>query len=200
MISKTAIIYPNVELGINCTIEDFCILGCGGPEKTIIGDNATIRAYTIIYHGNVIGNNFCTGNKTNIREFNNIGHDVSIGTLSVIEHHICIGNKVRIHSQAFIPEYSVLEEGCWIGPNVVLTNAKYPNSPNAKQELKTLCVMSKAVIGANSTILPGVTLGKKCVVGAGSVVTKNVVAGDIVVGNPAKVINNIDKVRIYDLV
>ena len=83
----------------------------------------------MIYAGNVIGRNFQTGNKVNIRESNRIGDNVSVGTLSVIEHHVEIGDSVRIHTQAFIPEYSVLEEGCWIGPNVVLTNAKYPAVP-----------------------------------------------------------------------
>ena len=80
----------------------------------------------MIYAGNVIGRNFQTGNKVNIRESNRIGDNVSVGTLSVIEHHVEIGNNVRIHTQVFIPEFSVLEDGCWIGPNVVFTNAKYP--------------------------------------------------------------------------
>ena len=48
---------------------------------------------------------------------------VSVGTLSVVEHHVKIANNVRIHTQVFVPEFSVLEEGCWLGPNVVLTNA-----------------------------------------------------------------------------
>ena len=130
MISPTAIIHPNVTLGKNCHIEDFCIVGvpprgCApGELATIIGDNAVIRSHTVIYAGNRIGDNFQTGNKVNIREENQIGDDVSIGTLSVVEHHVEIEKGVRIHSQAFIPEYCVLEEGCWIGPQVVLTNAK----------------------------------------------------------------------------
>ena len=53
----------------------------------------------------------------------------------MIEHHVEIADNVRIHTQAFIPEFSVLEEGCWIGPNVVLTNAKYPLSPGVKDQL-----------------------------------------------------------------
>ena len=80
----------------------------------------------MIYAGNVIGRNFQTGNKVNIRESNRIGDDVSVGTLSVIEHHVEIGNHVRIHTPVFVPEFSVLEEGCWLGPHVVLTNAQLP--------------------------------------------------------------------------
>jgi acetyltransferase-like isoleucine patch superfamily enzyme len=124
----------------------------------------------------------------NIRELNEIGDDVSVGTLSVIEHHVTIGNNVRIHSQVFIPEYSVIEDGAWLGPNVVLTNAKYPASPEAKANLKGPLIMAKARIGANATILPGVTIGRNALVGAGSVVVKDVPEGAVVAGNPARVI------------
>ena len=199
MISKTAIIHPGVKLGEYCLIEDFVIIGAfpkgsvQGELETVIGDNAIIRSHTVIYAGNRIGNNFQTGNKANIRELNEIGDDVSIGTLSVIEHHIKIGHGVRIHSQAFIPEYCILEEGCWIGPNVVLTNAKYPNSPTAKAKLAGVHIMKNAIIGANSTLLPGVIIGSWAVIGAGSVVTGNVNESSVVTGNPAHFIKTTDQ-------
>ena len=198
MLSNKAIIYPNVKLGNNCTLEDFVIIGASpkgykdGDLETVIGDNAVIRSHTVIYAGNIIGNNFQTGNKANIRELNKIGDNVSIGTLSVVEHHVKIGNSVRIHSQAFIPEFTVLEEDCWIGPNVVITNAKYPKSPTVKADLEGGHIMKGAIIGANSTLLPGIKIGEYALVGAGSVVTKNVSAWMVIAGNPAKIINQID--------
>jgi len=197
MISKKAIIYQNVKIGKNCIIEDFVIIGApprgykDGDLKTVIGDNAIIRSYTVIYADNAIGDNFQTGNKANIRESNEIGNNVSIGTLSVVEHHVRMGNSVRIHSQAFIPEYTILEDECWIGPNVVITNAKYPKSINVKTKLKGVHVMRFAIIGANSTLLPGVKVGEHALVGAGSVVTKDVLRMCVVAGNPARVINKI---------
>jgi acetyltransferase-like isoleucine patch superfamily enzyme len=197
MISKTAIIYPNVSLGKGCVVEDFVIIGAPqkgykpGELKTIIGDNAIIRSHTVIYAGNRIGNNFHTGNKANIRELNEIGDDVSIGTLSVIEHHVKIGNKARIHTQVFIPEYTILEEESWIGPNVVITNTKYPKAPDAKNEMKGAYVKKFAIVGANSTLLPAVVIGEHSLVGAGSVVTKDVADRTVVAGNPAVVIKNI---------
>jgi acetyltransferase-like isoleucine patch superfamily enzyme len=199
MISKTAIIHPGVRLGKGCVIEDFVIIGtppkgsAPGENETVIGDNAIIRSHTVIYAGNKIGNNFQTGNKANIRELNEIGDDVSIGTLSVIEHHVKIANGVRIHSQTFIPEYTILENECWIGPNVVLTNAKYPLSQDVKKDLKGPIIMKQAKIGANSTILPGITIGENALVGAGSVVTKDVIDNIVVAGNPARVIGDISK-------
>jgi acetyltransferase-like isoleucine patch superfamily enzyme len=187
-------IYSNVDLGTGFTIEDYSLLGvpprgtADGDLKTVIGANAVIRSHTVIYAGNRIGVNFQTGNKVNIRELNEIGDNVSVGTLSVVEHHVKIGNGVRIHTQAFIPEFTVLEDDVWIGPNVVITNAKYPLSPTVKETLAGPIILQGAKIGANATLLPGITIGRSALVGAGSVVTKDVPDGGVVVGNPAKVI------------
>ena len=191
------IIHAGVSLGANTVVEEFCIIGSpprghrAGELETVIGDGSHVRSHTVIYAGNRIGRNFQTGNKVNIRELNTIGDDVSVGTLSVIEHHVDIGNHVRIHSQVFVPEYSILEEDCWIGPNVVLTNARYPVSPDAKKNLKGPIIRRRAKIGANVTILPGVVIGEDALVGAGSVVVRDVPAGAVVVGNPAKIIKKI---------
>jgi len=192
-------IYGNVTLGAGTTVEDFCIVGTpprgakDGELPTTIGDDSVIRSHTVIYAGNVIGAHFQTGNKVNIRESNRIGNNVSIGTLSVIEHHVDIADNVRIHTQVFIPEFSILEEGCWVGPNVVFTNAKYPLSPGVKDSLVGPIIKKGAKIGANSTILPGVVIGENALVGAGSVVAKDVPAGAVVVGNPARTIRNISE-------
>jgi len=192
-------IYGNVALGAGTLVEDFCIVGTpprgakDGELPTTIGEDSVIRSHTVIYAGNVIGAHFQTGNKVNIRESNRIGNNVSIGTLSVIEHHVEIADNVRIHTQVFIPEFSMLEEGCWIGPNVVFTNAKYPLSPGVKDSLVGPVIKKGAKIGANSTILPGVVIGENALVGAGSVVAKDVPAGAVVVGNPARVIRQISE-------
>jgi acetyltransferase-like isoleucine patch superfamily enzyme len=194
-IAATAIIHPNVKLGKNVIIEDYCIIGSPARDateaETVIGDNAIIRSHTVIYAGNRIGNNFQTGNKANIRELNVIGNNVSVGTLSVIEHHVTIADGVRIHTQAFVPEFTELKEDAWLGPNVVITNAKYPRSPNSKNELKGAVVGKNAKIGAGAVILPGVVIGKNALVGAGSVVTKDVADDAIVVGNPAEFLKKV---------
>lgn len=190
-------IYAGVEVGEDCVVEDYCILGVpprgneAGELVTVIGIGSHIRSHGVIYAGNRIGRNFQTGNKVNIRELNEIGDDVSIGTLSVVEHHVKIGNHVRIHTQVFVPEYSVLEDYAWLGPNVVLTNAKYPVSPGVKDSLKGPTIMVGAKIGANSTLLPGVVIGRNALVGAGSVVVRDVPDNAVVVGNPARIIKQI---------
>lgn len=184
-------IYDHVKLGENVQLGAYVIIGLpakGSKISTTIGSHSTIRSHTVIYAGNEIGENFQTGHAVFIRENNKIGNNVSIGTKSIVEHHVIIENDVRIHSQAFVPEYSVLKQGCWLGPNVVLTNAKYPLSPDVKENLAGPVIEAHAIIGANSTILPGIKIGKYAIVGAGSVVTKDAPDFAVVAGNPAKVI------------
>jgi acetyltransferase-like isoleucine patch superfamily enzyme len=195
-IAPTAIVHPQVQLGDNVTIEDFCVIGVPfrayQGEQTVIGDHAVIRSHTVIYAGNRIGQRFQSGHKANLRELNTLGDDVSIGTLTVVEHHVRMGHGVRIHSQAFIPEFTILDDRCWIGPNVVLTNAKFPQHPNAKAQLQAPHIESQARIGANSTLLPGVCIGHHSLVGAGSLVTQNVPPGVIVAGSPAQYLRDVD--------
>ncbi len=198
-------LYPAVELGNNSSCGDFVIIGEPpkgtepGELETLIGDNSIIRSHTVIYAGNIIGVSFQSGHHVLIRESNTIGNHVSIGTGSVIEHHVTIGDYCRFHSQTFIPEYTICEDHVWIGPNVVLTNAKYPSAPTTKEKLAGIVIKSKAKIGANVTVLPGITIGENALIGAGAVVTKNVEAGSIVVGNPARPVNSIANIPDYQL-
>lgn len=165
--------------------------------ETSIGPNALIRSHTVIYAGTNIGSGFVTGHHATIREFCVIGSDVSIGTGSVVEHHVQIASGTRVHSLAFIPEFSVIEEDAWIGPGVFLTNAPYPKAEGAKESLLGPIIKREAKIGANATLLPGVVIGEKALVGAGAVVVRDVPPGAVVVGNPARVVNQIGALGIY---
>lgn len=188
-------IYPHVKIGTNAQIGDFVIIGVPpkgqGILETTIGDSAIIRSHTVIYAGNKIGNNFQTGHGVNIREENEIGNGVSIGTHSIIEHHVTIKDGVRIHSNVFIPEFSCLEENSWVGPCAIFINALHPLCPKAKQCRKGPTIRRGAKIGAGAVIFPSITIGEMALVGAGAVVTKDVPPRKVVVGNPAKVIRDI---------
>jgi acetyltransferase-like isoleucine patch superfamily enzyme len=204
MTEPTFTCYPAVTLdAASATVGEFVILGvpprgqAPGALPTRIGARAVIRSHTVVYAGNVIGDDFQTGHGVLIRESNQIGHQVSVGSHSVIEHHVIIGDRVRIHSNAFVPEFTVLETGCSIGPGAVLTNTRYPWSPQAKATMRGPHVESGAMIGANVTVLPGLRIGAGALVGAGAVVVKDVPAGSVVVGNPARFIGTVKDLPAY---
>lgn len=200
---ENSIIYPGVTWEGEFSLGPFSIVGLAprghtpGEHPTVIGDGAIINSHTVMYFGNKIGRNFRTGHGVLIREDNRIGDDVSIGSGSNVEHHVRLGNGVRLHSNVFVPELSVLEDLCWLGPNVVLTNAKYPASPTTKHELVGCYIEKGAKIGANTTVLPGIRIGAFALVGAGSVITRDVPAGAVVVGSPARIINEVSKLPAY---
>ncbi|MFC1529284.1 DapH/DapD/GlmU-related protein [Gemmatimonadota bacterium] len=193
MVSSTAIIGSHAELGENVRVDDWVIIGYRpitdrDPRPVIIGSGTTVRSHVVIYEGVSLGDNCHLGHHVLIRESTILGKNVSVGTGSVIEHNVQIGIGVRIHSQVFVPEYSTLEDECWIGPNVVMTNAKYPRGSRVKEQLTGPVIGRKALIGANSTLLPGVLIGKGALVAAGSLVSRDVPDFAIVRGNPAQVV------------
>ena len=207
--NKNVIIYEPIQIGKDPIIEDFVILGklpIGAKSdkmKLVIGDFPVIRSGTIIYAGNVIGNNFQTGDNARIREKNRIGNDVSVGSGSIIECECEIMNNVKIHSGCFIPEYTLIKDNAWIGPSVVMTNVLHPPCPAFKKYApisgKKCChgpvVDKNAVIGAGAVILPGIVIGESSLVGAGSVVVKDVPPDYLVAGNPARVIKKVKEVE-----
>lgn len=195
--------FPNVNLGKGAVIGEYCVIGepprgkRAGDLETRLGARAVIRSHTVIYAGNVIGDDFQTGHGALVREENRIGNNVSIGSHTIVEHHVTIGDNVRLHSNVFVPEFSILEDDCWIGPNVVITNARYPRSRNVKEQLRGATIRRGAKIGANATLLPGVVIGANALVGAGAVVTRDVPEGAVVVGNPARVVKRVAEIEEY---
>ncbi len=140
------------------------------------------------------------GGGTVLRPFINlygcvIGDDCMIGTFVEIQKGVTIGNNVRVQSHTFICEGVTIEDNVFVGHHVVFINDKYPRATNRKghpitrADWKLLPVLVKqgASIGSNATILGGVTIGRNALVGAGSVVTKDVPDYAIVVGNPAQI-------------
>ena len=122
--------------------------------------------------------------KSNIYGEGRIGKNCNIGALVEIRHPQ-IGDDCKIQAFVFIPEGVKIGDRVFIGPHVCFTNDKHPTAVG-EWELLWTTVEDGVNIGANATILPGITLGEGCTVGAGAVVTKDVPPGVTVVGNPAR--------------
>jgi len=157
----------------------------------VIGENALIRTENVIYGDAVIGNNFQSGHKVTIRENTKIGNNVRIGTLSDIQGECEIGNYINLHSNVHIGQKSRIKDYVWIFPYVVLTNDPTPPS----DEFLGVTIESFSIVATGSVLLPGVQIYEDALVGAGSIVTKNVVKETVVVGNPAKEICSVRDIK-----
>jgi len=148
-----------------------------------------------------MGKNVKLWNWVQIRENVKIGNDCIIAKGVYIDNDVAIGNKVKIQNNVSIFNGVTIEDGVFIAPHVCFTNDKIPRAINKDNSLKNnkdwtiskTLVKEGASIGANSTILPGIIIGRFAMIGAGSVVTKNVPDFALVYGNPAQIISEIDK-------
>ncbi len=144
-------------------------------QTTTIGENTLVWQYTVILKDAVVGNN------------------CNINCQVFIENDVVIGNNVTVKPGVQLWDGIRIEDNVFIGPNVTFTNDRYPRSKQYPEEFQQTIVKKGASIGANATILGGITIGEHALIGAGSVVTKNVPPNELWVGNPAKKLKNIDK-------
>ncbi|HWY32249.1 MAG TPA: acyltransferase [Candidatus Acidoferrum sp.] len=124
-----------------------------------------------------------------------IGDDVKIGTFVEIQKGVKVGNRCKISSHSFLCEGVILEDDVFIGHSVTFTNDLYPRATNGNGQLQTeadwTCLPTRikrgASIGSGATLLCGITIGENALIGAGSVVTRDVPPDTIVAGNPARI-------------
>ena len=137
-------------------------------QSRSIGDGTTVWQFVVILPGAVIGKN------------------CNINALCLIENDVVVGDRVTVKSGVQLWDGLRIEDDVFVGPNVAFTNDKHPRSKQYPPAFQRTTVRQGASIGANATILGGVTIGERAMVGAGAVVTKDVPAGETWVGNPAR--------------
>lgn len=144
-------------------------------KSTNIGSTTRIWQYSVIFKGAVIGEN------------------CNICAHTLIEGDVVIGDNVTVKSGVFLWDGTRIEDDVFIGPNATFTNDPMPRSKVYPEKFTGITIMKGASIGANATLLPGITIGCDAMVGAGAVVTNNVPNKAVVIGNPAKIIRYVDK-------
>lgn len=212
-ISEKAIIGKNVRIGDNTSIYDHvvihdntviandCIIGEPGngyysdPDyvnpKTIIGKDSLIRSHAIIYAGSEFGEGFSTGHRVTIREGSVFGVKCRVGTLCDIQGQVRFGDYCWLHSNVHIGQNSEIGNFVFIYPYVVFTNDPTPPSRICKGPK----VGDYSQIAVGSVLLPGVNIGRHCLIGAGSVVSKDVEDYMLAIGNPAKTLKDVREIR-----
>ena len=140
-----------------------------------IGENTRVWQYVVILKGAVVGNN------------------CNINCHTFIENDVTIGDNVTVKCGVYLWDGLRIEDNVYIGPNATFTNDKYPRSKQYPATFQKIVLEKGCSIGANATVLGGVTIGMYAIVGAGSVVTDNVAPYTLVAGNPARVIGMVDE-------
>ncbi|WP_369415280.1 WxcM-like domain-containing protein [Erwinia persicina] len=146
-------------------------------ESLTIGDNTRVWAFAHILQGAKIGS------------------ECNVCDNVFIENDVVIGNRVTLKCGVQVWDGITIEDDVFVGPNVTFTNDKFPRSKVYPDAFPRTLIRSGASLGANSTILPGITIGANAMVGAGAVVTRDVPDNAIVVGNPAKIVNYVNKAK-----
>ena len=153
-----------------------------------------IHATAVIDDGAIIGDNTRVWHFCHIMPTAVIGSDCIIGQNVFVDNNVRVGNGVKIQNNVSLYNGVVLQNDVFVGPSVVFTNVINPRSfIERKHEFKQTMVEQGASIGANATLICGITVGEYAMVGAGAVVTKDVPAYAVVMGNPAKQTGWVDR-------
>lgn len=179
-----------VEIGCNCVIG----IEPGGNRKMrkinntgkplIIENGTRIGQLVSLYAGSVIGENVFIGDHASIRENVVVGQDSVVGRAAIIELNSTIGKRCTIQTLAYVTGDTMIEDDVFIGPCVSMSNDKYMGERD--YILKGPTIKEGAKIGNNASLLPGISIGRHTIVGAGSVVTKDLNDNEIYTGVPAR--------------
>jgi len=158
----------------------------------VIGDECLIGAQVIIYTGCTIANNVLIADSAAVREDVTIGEYTIIGRSCTVENFTAIGKKCKLETNSYITAYSAIEDFCFIAPGVITTNDNFLGRTEERfKHFKGVTIRKGGRIGGGAIILPGLEIGVDAVVAAGALVTKNVPAGKIYAGSPAKEFRNV---------
>jgi acetyltransferase-like isoleucine patch superfamily enzyme len=204
-VHPSAIVYPGTVLGEGVKVLEGAVVGKQpslSPRSTAkreplpptrIGDGTIVSTGAIVFAGSTIGARVILGDQSCVRERVKIGDDVVVGRGSLIENDTTVGALTKIQADAYITAYSVLEDNVFIAPCVVTTNDNFMGRTERRHGLiKGPTIRRGARIGGGAILCPAVEVGEDAFVGAGAVVTRDVPARTVVVGNPARVLRAVN--------
>jgi len=203
-VHPTAVVYPGTVLGEGVKVLEHAVVGKQpvlSPRSTAkredlppaeLGPGTVVSTGAVVFAGTTIGARVIVGDQACVRERCTVGDDVVIGRGSLVENDTTVGALTKIQADAYITAYSTLEEEVFIAPCVVTTNDDFMGRTERRHELiKGPTIRRGARVGGGAVLCPGIEIGEEAFVGAGAVVTKDVPARAVVVGNPAHVLRGV---------
>lgn len=195
------IVRAGTTIGNGVSVGDLTVLGkrpTGNKKKAlkppsrlpplVVGDGASIGSNSVIYLGVSLGEDVLVGDLASIREFVTIGESTIVGRNAVVEPHTVIGRFVTIQTSCYITSNMLIEDDVFIGPCCSTSNDKHMGSGGEAHQGPI--IRRGAKIGNNATLLPGILIGERAVIGAGAVITRDVPPGVTYVGNPGRPIED----------
>lgn len=188
-----------IKLGDNAELDPSVLLGYR-PGRRIakltleVGAQARLRSGTVIYAGSRIGTGLQTGHNVVIREQNELGDNVQIWNNTTIDYGCRIGNNVKIHTNCYIAQFTILEDDVFLAPGVTIANDLHPGCAFSGECMRGPTLQRGVQVGVNVTIVPMVTIGEHAVIGSGAVITSDIPPYSLVVGNPGRVIKQVDSI------
>ncbi|MGQ9583430.1 MAG: acyltransferase [Thermoplasmatota archaeon] len=155
-----------------------------GVAGAVVGRGCILRDFGVLYSRAELGDRVQTGHHWLVRELTTVGEGTLIGSGVVVEDRCAVGARVSLQTGVYVPTNSKIEDDAFLGPRACLTNDRYMGRGEVRLIGPRIC--RGARVGANATILPGVTVGRDALVAAGAVVTEDVPEYTMVAGVPAR--------------
>ncbi|HVP58782.1 MAG TPA: DapH/DapD/GlmU-related protein [bacterium] len=210
-IGNFAVIHADTTIGANVTIGDNSVIGKVPTRAAIstlkpkelppaaISDGVVIGALAVVYRGSKLGEGVMVADLASIREDVEIGKFTIVGRGVAIENDTRIGNYVKVETNAYVTAHTRIEDRCFIAPMVTMTNDNFLGRTEERFKYTKGPTLKKgARIGANATLMPGITVGEDAVVAAGSLVKQDVPPRMIVAGVPAGIFRDTPKEQLVE--
>lgn len=198
VIGEYVTVHDCSTIGPGCVLQDHCVIGkppvlgrrsTAKPASDLTAElaaNVVVCSGAIVFAGSRLAEGVIIGDRAIVRERTRIGAETVVGAAAVVENDVTIGERVKIQAGAYVTAHCTVEDDVFIAPGVVTTNdnalGRAPEVQNVGATFRRGCR-----IGAGAVILPGIEIGEEAFVAAGSVVTRDVPAGALVMGSPARV-------------
>ncbi len=206
------VLHDGTRIGSRVRIDDHSVIGKSpmrarlsavtkavALDPPVVQDDCLIGAHTVLYRGCVLGSGVLIADLATVREQSTIGDLTIIGRGVSVENQVTIGARCKIETGAYITALSVIEDLCFIAPEVTFTNDNFAGRTAERfLHFKGVTLRRGARVGANATVLPGLVIGEDAFVAAGSVVTRDVPARMVVVGSPARVLRPVSTEQLLE--
>jgi UDP-2-acetamido-3-amino-2,3-dideoxy-glucuronate N-acetyltransferase len=198
------VVHSGTVIGAGARLQDGCVVGkppALGPQSSaarreppppaVVGAGATVGAGAVVVAGARIGDRCVVADQAHVRERTEIGAETVVGRAASVENDVGVGERVRMQTGAYVTAWSLVEDDVFIAPGVMLTNDPTAGRRERGVKLRGAVLRRACRIGARAVLLPGVEIGEDAFVGAGSVVTRDVAPGMLVMGAPARPVRDV---------